>query len=61
MAKHHTRNTVSFQKYCGKCGHVTDHRVDGTREGPCLECIAKLQKRHDEKPPVEEKKQGSLF
>ncbi len=60
--KHFTRNTVSASSWCGKCGKRTQHRVDGVKLGPCLECIAKLEKRHEDaagKEPVP--KQQGLF
>jgi hypothetical protein len=41
--QHYTRLTVSATAYCRKCGKSTSHRVDGTRRGPCLECIARLE------------------
>lgn len=43
--EHYTRNTVSVSAYCSKCGKNTQHRVDGVRRGPCLECIAKLEEK----------------
>jgi hypothetical protein len=42
MTQHFTRNTVSAPFYCAKCAKSTQHRIDGGRKGPCLECIAKL-------------------
>ena len=39
--EHYTRNTVSVSAYCSKCAKNTQHRVDGVRKGPCLECIAR--------------------
>jgi ribosomal protein L44E len=41
MTQHYTRNTVSVSAYCSKCAKNTQHRVDGVRKGPCLECIRK--------------------
>jgi hypothetical protein len=62
MTEHFTRNTVSASFYCGKCGKVTQHRIDDCRKGPCLECIARLEKLHNESPPQKEiDRQGSLF
>ena len=46
MAQHYTRNTVSAQAYCPKCGKQTMHRVDDRRIGPCLDCIARLEREH---------------
>jgi hypothetical protein len=59
MTEHFTRSTVSAAFYCGKCGKVTQHRIDDCRKGPCLECIA----RYDAQPKVvkEPERQGSLF
>lgn len=48
MAQHFTRATVSAQFYCGKCNRVTSHRIDDRRKGPCLECIARLEREHEE-------------
>lgn len=52
MTEHFSRSTVSAAFYCGKCGKPTQHRIDGGRKGPCLDCIARLQKLHDEAPKV---------
>lgn len=65
MPEHFTRNTVSAAFYCSKCNKVTQHRICDRRKGPCLECIDKLEKLHQEsltkaaapKPP----EQGDLF
>jgi hypothetical protein len=46
MTEHYTRNTVSAESYCPKCGRMTQHRIDGVRKGPCLECIIKLEAQH---------------
>jgi hypothetical protein len=48
MTQHFTRNTVSVAFWCGKCQKSTQHRIDGGRKGPCLECIANLDREHDE-------------
>lgn len=42
MSQHYTRNTISAECYCTKCGRATQHRIDDRRKGPCLECIARL-------------------
>jgi len=42
MTHHFTRNTVSAEFYCPKCRKRTQHRIDGVRKGPCLECVEKL-------------------
>jgi hypothetical protein len=46
VTQHFTRNTVSATFYCGKCGKSTPHRIDDRRKGPCLECIARLEREH---------------
>jgi len=62
MTEHFTRNTVSSGFYCGKCGKVTQHRIDRGRKGPCLECITKLDAKHVEPKKKEERsKQGNLY
>ena len=43
MTQHFTRNTISVEFYCSKCGKPTQHRIDGVKKGPCLECIARLE------------------
>lgn len=48
MPHHFTRDTVSAEAYCKKCGKRTQHRIDDRRIGPCLECIAKLDKLYEE-------------
>lgn len=50
MPEHFTANTVSAEFYCSKCGRCTQHRIDGHRKGPCLECIARLNAAH--KPSI---------
>ena len=47
MSEHFTKNTVSSAAYCGKCGKVTQHRIDKGRKGPCLNCIARLEAQHE--------------
>ncbi len=37
MPEHYTRRTLEVTAWCGKCGRMTQHRVDGGRRGPCLE------------------------
>jgi hypothetical protein len=39
MTIHYTKNTLEVTAWCGKCQRDTQHRVDGGRRGPCLECI----------------------
>ena len=39
MGEHYTKNTLETTAYCGKCGEFTQHRVDGGRRGPCLQCL----------------------
>jgi hypothetical protein len=58
--QHYTRNTVSVSAYCSKCEKFTQHRVDGVRRGPCLECIRKLDAQHATDKVVIER-QGDLF
>ena len=41
MSQHFTKNTVSAQFYCSKCGKMTSHRIDEGRKGPCLPCMEK--------------------
>lgn len=60
MSEHYTRNTVSAACYCAKCGKQTQHRIDGVRKGPCLECIARLERDHREAPELEADRQGDL-
>lgn len=61
MTQHFTRSTVSAAFYCGKCGRTTQHRIDSGRKGPCLECIARLDRQHAEKLKMEEAKQQEMF
>jgi hypothetical protein len=61
VTQHFTRLTVSAAFYCGKCGHTTQHRIDKGRKGPCLECIAGLNKLHEQAPKPEAEKQQLLF
>lgn len=48
MTEHFTKNTVSASFYCSKCSKHTQHRIDGGRKGPCLECLGKLERDHTE-------------
>lgn len=57
MTEHFTRSTVSATFYCSKCGRTTQHRIDDRRKGPCLECIARLEREHDDAKPEAEKQQ----
>ncbi len=59
MTQHFTRSTVSAAFHCAKCGKVTQHRIDDTRKGPCLECIAKYDAAKALKPL--EPEQRGLF
>ena len=63
MTQHFTANTVSAAFYCGKCEKTTQHRIDGHRKGPCLECIARLEAQYAQpKPEVKaEEQQRFLF
>ena len=61
MTEHFTRNTVSAEFWCGKCGKKTQHRIDSGRKGPCLGCIARLEKAHAEAPKAEVESQQLLF
>ena len=61
MTQHFTRSTVSASLWCAKCQKFTQHRIDDCRKGPCLECIAKLEKQHAEKPVIEPDKQWEMF
>lgn len=47
--KHYTRNTVSAERWCGKCKRMTQHEVHGVKGGACIECIAKLEAQHEAK------------
>ena len=64
MTQHFTRNTVSAPFHCGKCRKTTQHRIDGGRKGPCLECIARLENERAERKPhaiAEITRQENLF
>jgi hypothetical protein len=59
--EHYTRNTVSVAAWCLKCQKQTQHRIDGVRKGPCLECIKKLDEQHAQPKKPEPEKQKGLF
>ena len=40
-------STVSASHWCSKCQKFTQHRIDSHRKGPCLECMARLDREHD--------------
>lgn len=52
MSEHYTRSTVSASAWCGKCQKFTQHRVDAGRKGPCLECIERLKREAEARPPA---------
>jgi hypothetical protein len=43
MGEHYTRNAFECTAWCNRCRRDTQHRVDGGRRGPCLECIKKRE------------------
>lgn len=43
MPEHYTKNTLECTAWCNPCGEMTQHRVDGGRRGPCLQCIKKRE------------------
>ena len=47
MTEHFTRNTVSAEFFCSKCGKSTQHRIDGGRKGPCLVCMFVAEAKRD--------------
>jgi hypothetical protein len=63
MTEHYTKLTVSAMHFCSKREKSTEHRVDGGRLGPCLNCIEKLQIEHayNEQMKRQEQRQGVLF
>lgn len=42
-----SRSTISAAFYCKKCRKQTQHRIDGGRKGPCLECAAKTDAEYE--------------
>ena len=42
MTQHYTKNTVSAEARCNKCGKQTQHLVQYGRLGPCCICVEKL-------------------
>lgn len=61
MTQHFTRNTVSASAWCPKCKKFTQHRIDGVRKGPCLDCIARLAREHATALEEKVEKQQELF
>jgi len=61
MTQHFTRNTVSASLWCAKCQKQTQHRIDGVKRGPCLECIARLEMAHKQIVQAIGEKQEELF
>jgi hypothetical protein len=59
--QHYTRSTVSASRYCRKCHKATAHRVDDGQLGPCLECIARLEVEHNDRPAIEPARQMELL
>jgi ribosomal protein L44E len=46
LKEHFSRNTQSASLWCQKHRRYTMHRVDDVRKGPCLECVAELERQH---------------
>jgi hypothetical protein len=61
MSEHFTRSTISAAFWCSKCQGYTQHRIDDGRKGPCLECIAKLEREHITAPKPIPAAQRSLW
>jgi hypothetical protein len=61
MTEHFSRSTVSSAFWCGKCQKQTQHRIDGVRKGPCLECIARYDAAPKVEAPEKVQEQQSLF
>lgn len=61
MTQHFTRNTISASLWCNKCGKPTQHRIDGVKRGPCLECVERLEMAHKLIAKAATEKQGELF
>jgi ribosomal protein L44E len=59
MTQHYTRNTQSVAAWCNKCKKETQHIVSDRRRGPCSDCLARLNKEHEEAkkiaPPAEQR------
>lgn len=60
MTQHFTRNTISSSFYCPTCRKPTQHRIDDKRKGPCLDCIDRLEREHDERVLMADA-QGEMF
>jgi hypothetical protein len=61
------RNQVTTEAYCGRCGRMTEHRLDWkdtTRrqkiKGPCLPCMRKADAEW-EKRRARDEEQRKLF
>jgi ribosomal protein L44E len=63
VKEHYTRSTISAEAWCAKCQKHTQHRVDDCQKGPCLECIARLEKEYAVKKskPEKQMEQMKLF
>ena len=61
MPEHFLRSTVSVEFWCGKCQKPTQHRIDDARKGPCLACIARLEREHLDRSKSPKERQASLF
>lgn len=61
MTQHFLRSTVSVAQWCKKCKKETQHQVNDARKGAYLECIARLEKQHNEVKPADPEKQQELF
>ncbi len=49
MGQHYSRNTVSVSKWCNHCRRNTPHRVTDRRVNDCLECIARVEREHEQR------------
>jgi len=59
MPVHYTKNTLECTVWCAKCRRMTQHRVDGGRQGPCLECKPSGMTKAQEKRKISEEKEKS--
>lgn len=61
MMEHFTRNTIEASAWCPKCGKNTQHRVDGVKLGPCIDCLTKAMATRPTAKPADRYPQAEMF
>ena len=47
MPEHFSKHVTEATCWCKKCNAMTQHRIDPPLRGPCLVCLAKLERANE--------------